>query len=155
MSAFWTGIGPKMVECATKGAVLLFAKELLMDASTGLGMSKTASGVVAGAGGGVCQTVVMGPCTFLVTAVVNGGKDMSVSHALRTTWRDKGVAGFYPGGIAIAFRQASNWASRQGFTEAARSRVQIAFHNDPNAKLTKSQEVLSGIIGDAESQHIP
>jgi hypothetical protein len=32
------------------------------------------------------------------------------------------VKGFYPGGTAIAFRQATNWASRQGFTEAVRER---------------------------------
>lgn len=39
------------------------------------------------------------------------------------TWAKKGFKGFYPGGTAIAFRQASNWASRQGFTDAIRIQV--------------------------------
>jgi len=147
LAAFWKGLGPKLVESASKGAVLLVSKEALMDACTGIGMAKTSSGFVAGAGGGVCQTVVMGPCTFLVTAVVNGGKDMSVMSAMQSTWRTKGIAGFYPGGIAIAFRQASNWASRQGFTEATRTRMRMSLHGDPKAKLTKPQEALCGIIG--------
>ena len=148
MAGFWKGVGPKMVESASKGAVLLYSKGLIMDSCTGAGMGNTPAGFVAGAGGGVCQTVVMGPCTFLVTAVVNGGKDASVTAAATKTWREKGIVGFYPGGIAIAFRQASNWASRQGFTEAARSRVRVFFHGtDPNAKLTKPQEALSGVIG--------
>ena len=57
--------------------------------------------------------------------------------------------GFYPGGTAIAFRQATNWASRQGFTEAVRERFKVLFHGDPNAKLTVAEEAWSGIIGGA------
>ena len=30
--------------------------------------------------------------------------------------KTKGVRGFYAGGSAVALRQASNWASRAGFT---------------------------------------
>lgn len=41
------------------------------------GFSDTSSGFVAGAGGGICQTVVMGPCTYIVTALVtNAGKTL-------------------------------------------------------------------------------
>ena len=42
---------------------------------------------------------------------------------IRETQARGGIAGFYPGGIAIAFRQATNWASRQGFTEIVRDRA--------------------------------
>jgi hypothetical protein len=78
----------------------------------------------------------MGPCTFLVTAVVtNTGKVRAARHGARLcngelcrrltahtqeggsamgtltkTWAEKGIKGFYPGGTAIAFRQATNWA---------------------------------------------
>lgn len=45
----------------------------------------------AGAGGGVCQTVVMGPCTFLVTAVVTGSKDTNVWQKTVETWNAKGI----------------------------------------------------------------
>ena len=35
------------------------------------------------------------------------------------------LQGFYPGGTAIAFRQMTNWASRQGFTEFVRDRAKV------------------------------
>ena len=147
LQGFYKGTAPKMVESASKGAVLIYSKELIMESCSSLGVGSVASGFIAGAGGGVCQTVVMGPCTFLVTAVVTGDKQTSVTQAMSKTWREKGIVGFYPGGVAIAFRQASNWASRQGFTDAVRSRMRIWLHDDPKAKLTASQDALSGCIG--------
>ncbi len=84
------------------------------------------------------------------------------------------MKGFYPGGTAIAFRQATNWASRQGFTEAVRERCahaqrmcvitlasvlmlllhacfrrrfKVLFHGDAKAKLTKAEEVSAGVVG--------
>jgi len=146
LGGFWKGTAPKMVESASKGAVLIYAKEVIMDACKAAGISKVPAGFLAGAGGGVCQTVVMGPCTFLVTAVVTSS-NQSVMSTLSTTWREKGLIGFYPGGVAIAFRQATNWASRQGFTEAVRGRMRLALHGDEKAKLTLSQEAISGMIG--------
>lgn len=69
------------------------------------------------------------------------------THALITC---TSFQGFYKGGSAIALRQMSNWASRQGFTEAVRDRFKIAFHDgNRNAQLTKSQEVGAGIVGGA------
>lgn len=35
--------------------------------------------------------VVMGPCTFLVTAVVTGGKDVSVTQKAAEVWNAKGI----------------------------------------------------------------
>jgi hypothetical protein len=66
---------------------------------------------------------------------------------MRRTFAAKGLAGFYPGGSAIALRQCTNWASRQGFTEAVRDRFKLAFHGSRDAKLTKTQEVGAGIVG--------
>lgn len=43
----------------------------------------------------------MGPCTFLVTAVVTGNKDTSVGKVIKDTWAQKGVKGFYPGGTGV------------------------------------------------------
>ena len=90
----------------------------------------------------------MGPCTFLVTAKVTGGATgMSTTQRITDTWAKQGLKGFYPGGTAIAFRQATNWASRQGFTEGIRARMQ----SEPGAKLSRSQEVTAGILGGALS----
>ena len=70
VGGFWKGTGAKMVESASKGAILLYAKEaILMGMETG-SFSPGVSGICAGAGGGLAQVSVMGPCTFLVTAVV-------------------------------------------------------------------------------------
>lgn len=55
--------------------------------------------------------------------------------------------GFYPGGTAIAFRQMTNWASRQGFTEAVRDQFKLRLHGSKSAKLSKAEEVGSGILG--------
>jgi hypothetical protein len=53
-----------------------------------------------------------------------GGATQPASYPAATSLprASHGVKGFYPGGTAIAFRQATNWASRQGFTEGVRSR---------------------------------
>merc|ERR1719247_2566205 len=111
-------------------------------------MNPALAGVLAGAGGGVCQTVVMGPCTFVVTAVVTGAnKDVSATSVIANTWKQKGIAGFYPGATAIAARQASNWASRQGFTELFRTRMASYRHNDPKAKLSVPEEACCAIVG--------
>ena len=101
----------------------------------------------AGAGGGVCQVVVMGPCTFLVTGAVTGDRSISTMQRIHNVYGAHGLKGFYPGGTAIAFRQATNWASRQGFTEIVRGQFKVLFHGDKDAKLTVAQEASAGIVG--------
>ncbi|OQR83879.1 Mitochondrial Carrier (MC) Family [Achlya hypogyna] len=150
-SAFWAGTGAKMVESGSKGAILLYSKEAIANSLLAAGVGETATGFIAGAGGGVCQVVVMGPCTFLVTAAVNGDKSISTTQRIKSVYGQHGLKGFYPGGTAIAFRQATNWASRQGFTEIIRNQFKLAFHNDPNAKLTVAQEAGAGVLGGALS----
>merc|ERR1719494_131463 len=115
------------------------------------GQNELVSGLVAGAGAGVAQTSVMGPCTFIVTAIVTGDKNMKVGKKITDTWKTNGIKGFYPGGSAIAMRQATNWASRQGFTEAIRVRYKIHRHGDRNHRLTNGEEALCGLVGGALS----
>eukprot|EP00171_Calliarthron_tuberculosum_P007044 IDg7044t1 len=145
--AFWAGFMPKMVESATKGAVLLVAKEALLEVGKASGLSPFAAAVAAGAGGGVCQVAVMGPCTYLVTATVTSQR--GVAEVTRETYSRGGVRAFYPGGSAIAFRQASNWASRQGITEWVR--IQARSRKRDGTALTKGEEGLCGVIGGALS----
>eukprot|EP00922_Rhytidocystis_sp_ex-Travisia-forbesii_P039288 GHVS01058454.1.p1 GENE.GHVS01058454.1~~GHVS01058454.1.p1 ORF type:complete len:284 (+),score=20.47 GHVS01058454.1:207-1058(+) len=145
VGAFWQGVVPKLIESASKGSILLFSKEGIFSCLTNVGCSETTSGFIAGAGAGVCQVVVMGPCTFLVTAAVTGAdKSTSMMTTLTRAWRDKGIRGLYPGGTAIAVRQATNWSSRQGITEAVRSSFKRAGRKD---KLTVTEEATSGILG--------
>ena len=87
----------------------------------------------------------MGPCTFLVTAMVTGDQKnrKPIGQLISETWKKGGFKGFYPGGSAIAFRQATNWASRQGFTDAMREVMRRVFHDgDATAKLTVGQEII-------------
>lgn len=60
--AFWAGFTPKMVESGTKGAVLLVAKENLKDVAANAGVDPFLGAILAGAGGGIAQVSVMGPC---------------------------------------------------------------------------------------------
>ena len=144
---FWSGVAPKMFECSTKGAVLLFSSEMLKDGCASVGMGKGLAGFIAGAGGGVAQTSVMGPSSFLVTAVVTGkGSGVTVGGTVRKALAERGIAGLYPGAMAVAMRQGSNWASRMGFNEVAKPYVARFFHGSSTAKLTTGQEVLCGIM---------
>eukprot|EP00050_Salpingoeca_kvevrii_P017771 m.68099 g.68099 ORF g.68099 m.68099 type:complete len:416 (-) comp7718_c0_seq1:92-1339(-) len=146
LAGFWEGTSAKMVESGSKGAVLMFSKEFIKDTAISVGMAPAAAGFLAGAGGGVCQVAVMGPCTFLVTSVVTGEKT-SLVQVIRSTFARHGLKGFYPGGVPIAFRQATNWASRQGFTDAIRQWMKKSIYADPTAKLSVGQEVTAGIMG--------
>ena len=71
----------------------------------------------------------------------------SASTIALHTWREKGLLGFYPGGSAIAARQASNWASRVGFTEGARGLVATVVHGKGHHRLSVREEAAAGIIG--------
>ena len=148
VGAFWAGVGPKMIESASKGAVLIWSKEVLMTMCGNAGLDPVTSGIVSGAGGGVAQVSVMGPMTFLVTAKVTGDKNISTTRRVTDTFKARGIGGFYSGSSAVAFRQATNWASRQGFTDAVRQVIIRQNHGgDKKAKLSKPEEIMSGVIG--------
>ena len=68
----------------------------------------------------------MGPCTYLVTnAAVSGA---SVPALLRETLAGPGGAStLYTGAGAVAARQATNWASRQGLTELCQAAIPEGF----------------------------
>lgn len=128
-NGLWSGCSARMFEGFFSGAVLLAGKETLrktLKASPIVrkNLSPAVIGFVAGAGGGVAQAIVMTPSSLLVTATTaNGG---SVVAAARDILSRKGVRGVYRGSSAVAARQATNWASRQGFTELIRPRLSIA-----------------------------
>ncbi len=147
--AFWSGWQPKMVESFLKGGILLFAKDAIIRSTSSMGMGEVTSGLVGGFGGGVAQVVVLGPCTYLVTAAVTGNKSSSIFTHIKNTMATRGIAGFYSGGTALMLRQGSNWASRQGFTDLIRAQFKKSHGGDQKtAKLSVWEEAISGTIGE-------
>ena len=63
-----------------------YSKEKINDSLLAGGADAFTAGLAAGAGGGVCQVAVMGPCTFLVTGAVTSGAKMSTMDRAKTTW---------------------------------------------------------------------
>lgn len=144
--AFWSGLSPKMVESFFKGGLLLFSKEAIMRSCQSMGFSSVTSGLIGGFGGGVTQVVIIGPCTYLVTAAVTGDKSISMMQRLSQTYKKSGISGFYTGGTALIFRQGTNWASRQGITDFFRSLIREKKDN-PKEKLTIFEESLAAVCG--------
>lgn len=68
--AFWAGFTPKMIESSTKGAVLMVAMEGLKDVANKFGVDPFLGAILAGAGGGVAQTVVISPMVLLSCSVL-------------------------------------------------------------------------------------
>eukprot|EP01002_Notosolenus_urceolatus_P003538 NODE_1934_length_1246_cov_63.986633_g1603_i0.p1 GENE.NODE_1934_length_1246_cov_63.986633_g1603_i0~~NODE_1934_length_1246_cov_63.986633_g1603_i0.p1 ORF type:complete len:312 (+),score=67.94 NODE_1934_length_1246_cov_63.986633_g1603_i0:201-1136(+) len=153
---FWSGTSAKMVESASKGAVLLWSKELILSSLLSFDMNPVAAGLLAGAGGGICQTVVMAPCTYLITCVVSQTTEpkRGIMEFARQSWKREGIRGFYHGASPIAARQCTNWASRQGLTELFRVLLQkrrAPDGNYKNVRLTTGEEVIAGFFGGALS----
>jgi hypothetical protein len=55
VGAYWKGLAPKLVESASKGAVLLYSKEVIKDSCLAAGATPFVAGLAGGAGGGVAQ----------------------------------------------------------------------------------------------------
>ena len=128
--SLWSGWPARLVEGCVSGAVLLASKEAFrktLSASPVLRirLAPATIGFVSGACGGACQAVVMTPCSLLVTATAAGAGGGSAIRAAKEIWTNKGLAGFYRGSSAVAARQATNWASRQGITDLVRPRIRM------------------------------
>lgn len=105
LGSFWSGWQPKMVESFLKGGILLFSKDAVIRSMTGAGASEVTAGLVGGFAGGCSQVIIMGPCTFLVTAAVTGDKSVSTYKRTVDTFKLRGIGGFYQGGTALLLRQ--------------------------------------------------
>ncbi len=155
--SFYRGLAPKMVESFFKGGALMFSKEAIIRGCKDAGIGTTTAGLIGGFGGGVAQVVIIGPCTFLVTAAVTGDKSIGLMSRIGQTWKAQGIGGFYAGGVPLMFRQGTNWASRQGFTDYFRNLIKEYKFKDSDAaniaavKLTVAEESLSAICGGALS----
>ena len=95
-----------------------------------LGAGSTVAALGGGLVGGMAQALIMTPCGMVFTSLNVQQQTTKPSDTTTTTtaWsvtrrlvEDRGVAGLYTGFRPMALRQASNWASRAGLTEVARS----------------------------------
>ena len=101
--------------------------------------------LAAGTVGGVAQALVMTPAGMIFTSLnVNRGKkghenDNAIT-VMRRIVKEKGILGMYSGMGPMCMRQASNWASRSGFTEICRTNLKMSQYGVWG-------EIGSGIIG--------
>ncbi|GAB69067.1 mitochondrial carrier protein, partial [Plasmodium cynomolgi strain B] len=116
---FYAGFYAKIVESSSKGAVLLISKEHMITFCNNLNINQTTSGFIGGATGGICQSFVMTPCTFFITASID--KKINYKKKLVDIFRNTGFTTLYKGNSAMCLRQGTNWASRQGITEWVRN----------------------------------
>eukprot|EP00914_Ancora_sagittata_P017630 GHVO01034687.1.p1 GENE.GHVO01034687.1~~GHVO01034687.1.p1 ORF type:complete len:201 (+),score=44.61 GHVO01034687.1:189-791(+) len=119
-----------MVESVTKGSLLVWSKELVLNMLLALHLSPGLCGLIAGACGGVCQTLILAPTSAVIASTVAG-------RGIKA-W--PGIKFLYSGSSAIAIRQGSGWAVRQGVVEAMRRVL------SPSPTPSMKVEIISGVI---------
>jgi hypothetical protein len=142
---FYHGTGAKMVESASKGAILLWGTNLTLDALPMFGLSRNTAvgGMVGGFCGGVMQTVVMSPMTFVIT-FKNRNPDYA-SASWVAILRKTGLRAAYGSAPAMAGRQGTNWALRWFFAQAVANK----YREIKGAKLNMAEEIFCGLAGGA------
>ena len=131
IGALWTGTPSRMVEGALVGACFLVASRFTQRQLVAVGgVPPTVAALAGGLVGGVAQAVVMTPAGMVFTTLQhrratrrpNDGKEKDTAWTVTSQLlRDRGVGGLYAGAGPMCWRQATNWASRAGFTEVART----------------------------------
>ncbi|SBT82568.1 mitochondrial carrier protein, putative [Plasmodium ovale] len=119
LGQFYAGFNAKLIESGSKGSVLLLSKEKIIKICNDLNINSTTSGFIGGACGGICQSLVMTPCTFFITASVEN--KINYRDKIFSIFQNGGISTLYKGNTAMCLRQGTNWASRQGITEWIRS----------------------------------
>ena len=126
VKALWTGTPSRTLEGALVGALFMAGSVATKSRLQAMGCGPTVTALTAGLVGGVAQALVMTPAGMIFTSLGyrRGQKGYEKENAWTVTKRvvsEQGVLGMYRGFQPMALRQASNWASRAGFTEVARS----------------------------------
>lgn len=143
--SFYHGTGAKMIESGSKGAILLWGTNLTLDFVHVVGVDRKSAvgGMIGGFCGGVMQTVVMSPMTFVVTYKNRNPQYEKASSfsILRMT----GLKAAYGSAPAMAGRQGTNWALRWFFAQAATNK----YRSWKGSKLSKPEEIACGLFGGA------
>jgi hypothetical protein len=142
---FYHGTSAKMIESASKGAILVYGTNFTLNSVELLGLKKTsaAAGMIAGFCGGVMQTVVMSPMTYVITF-----KNRNPEYA-KASWaailRKCGVRGAFGSAPAMAGRQGTNWALRMFFANAVTNK----YRQWKGGKLNTAEVIMTGLVGGA------
>lgn len=142
-AAYWAGLPAKVVEGSLCGACLMAAKEgtrtALVRARTPL--TEAAIGAISGMAGGVAQTAILAPTTFLIMTAATTQTPVGQT-ALQFWRRERPVTDLWTGGGPLALREASNWASRVGITDLIRNGMRRQ-----GAPAGVALEIASGVLG--------
>jgi len=129
LGALWRGTPTRTIEGALIGGLFLIGSAATKKQLLAWGAPKTIASLGAGVMGGMAQTIVMTPAGMIFTALYANKNDGQPGYqhqesAVQVTARiirENGLRGLYAGNGPMLIRQASNWASRAGLTEVART----------------------------------
>lgn len=128
VAALWTGTSSRTVEGALIGAVFMLGRVGTQTQLKAWGAPPTVAALAGGLVGGVAQSIIMTPAGMIFTALNNQKKNKkgqatkeNAVQIIRRVVAEKGLAGMFVGMQPMCIRQATNWASRSGFTELARA----------------------------------
>lgn len=126
IASLWSGSSTRVVEGALVGAVFMLGSTLTRRRLRALGAPPTWTALGGGLVGGFGQALVMTPAGMIFTSLnvrrTAGDTDGNAWTVTGRVFRERGGwKGLYSGFTPMALRQASNWASRAGLTEVARS----------------------------------
>jgi hypothetical protein len=143
VSALWTGTSSRTIEGAFVGAMFMLGSTLTKRQLLAWGTPRTTAALAGGLVGGVAQAIVMTPAGLIFTALNSNKKVKKHStrrsnssstppkpenavQIVRRVIQEKGIWGMYAGMQPMCIRQATNWASRAGFTEIARTTLHLS-----------------------------
>lgn len=141
---FYHGTGAKMIEAGLKGAILLFGTNLTleMEPMVGINPQSALGGMIGGFFGGVSQTIVMSPMTYVVTYKNCHPEHHSLGSF--TLLRKAGFRKMYGSAPAMAGRQGTNWALRWFFAVAFTTRYKEVTGRQ---KLNALEDIFCGMVG--------
>jgi len=135
----------------------LFTASEIETATTALGASPAAAGLLGGMGGGIVQAyATMGLCTCMKTAEITRHKQAASGVKPPSTWavfadiyRREGIRGINKGVNAVAVRQCTNWGSRMGFARLAETMIRKSRGKSESDQLSAWEKIGSSSIGGA------
>ena len=144
LHALWSGSSTRCIEGFFVGAVFMLGSTLTKQRLRAMGTPPTLTALGGGLVGGIGQALVMTPAGMVFTNLnvqrTAGNNHVNAWTVSRRIVQEQGWRGMYSGFRPMALRQASNWASRAGLTEVARSVLGLQ-------KYGIVGEIGSGILG--------
>eukprot|EP00758_Cryptobia_borreli_P017600 Tbor_TRINITY_DN6205_c1_g1::TRINITY_DN6205_c1_g1_i5::g.1846::m.1846 len=145
VSRFYKGTGAKIVESGGKGAILLASSEATLNIIENASYSRTSAGagLVSGFIGGVSQTLVMSPMTYVITHKTNHPNHGTGGIGIL---REAGFRRMYGSAAAMSMRQGTNWALRASFARGITNRYREAKGSDLNKVERMGCGIFAGML---------